>query len=280
MSNPDSGRAPRLPTPLGACDTHMHIYEPGYPIRPGASAPGQSATLARYRAVQRRLGLSRTVIVQPGGYGTDNRCTLAAMAELGDAARGVAIVDPDAPDADIERLAKLGMRGLRYHMMRAAVLPWESLPRMAARVAPFGWHVQLQCESRELSARAAALASLPCDLVIDHIGRFHPPLAPDDRNWRALRRLLDGGRCWVKLSAPYHGSKSGPPRYEDAGALARELIAAAPERMLWASNWPHPSFKSGFPDEADLLDCVADWAPGEAARLKILVANPAKLYGF
>ena len=147
-------------------------------------------------------------------------------------------------------------------------------------MAAHGWHVQLQCESREISEHEAMLAQLPCDLVVDHMGRFDAATAPNDRDWRILLALLERGRCWVKLSGPYYGSKSGPPQYEDKSRLAQELIRAAPERMVWATNWPHPSFSKNYPDEGRLLDLVADWTQDEALRRKILVTNPAALYGF
>jgi len=279
MSHDTPISAPRVPTPPNACDTHMHIYEPGYQLRSEASHPSQPGTLAHYREVQKQLGLTRTVIVAPSGYGADNTCTLEAMAKLGSSARGVAIVDPAAPDAEIDRLTKGGMRGIRYHM-RGGVLTWDTMPRMAARVAAFGWHVQLQCESRELSEHEAIITRLPCDLVIDHMGRFDAATPADDKDWRLLMKLLATGRCWVKLSGPYYGSKSGPPLYADKARIAKELIKAAPERMVWASNWPHPSYKKNFPDEGKLLDTLAEWTQDEALRKKILVTNPAKLYGF
>jgi D-galactarolactone isomerase len=270
---------PRIPTPPNACDTHMHIYEPGYQLRAEASHPSQPGTLAHYREVQKQLGLTRTVIVAPSGYGADNSCTLGAMAKLGDNARGVAIVDPAAPDTELERLTKAGMRGIRYHM-RGGVLTWDTMPRMAARVAPFGLHVQLQCESRELSEHESIIARLPCDLVIDHMGRFDAATPETDKDWRLLLKLLATGRCWIKLSGPYYGSKSGPPLYADKARIAQALIKAAPERMVWASNWPHPSYKKNFPDEGKLLDTIAEWTQDEGLRKKILVTNPAKLYGF
>ena len=279
MSHDTPVSAPRLPTPPSACDTHMHIYEPGYKLRAEASHPSQPGTLAHYREVQKQLGLTRTVIVAPSGYGADNTCTLEAMAKLGSTARGVAIVDPAAPDAELERLTRLGIRGIRYHM-RGGVLTWDTMPRMAARVATFGWHVQLQCESRELGEYEAIITKLPCDLVIDHMGRFDAATPEADKGWRLLMKLLVGGRCWVKLSGPYYGSKSGPPLYADKARIAKALIKAAPERMVWASNWPHPSFKKNFPDEGKLLDTLANWTEDEALRERILVTNPAKLYGF
>jgi D-galactarolactone isomerase len=141
--------------------------------------------------------------------------------------------------------------------------------------------VQLQCESKEIGEHEAMLSKLPCDLVIDHMGRFEAGTSPDAPSWRAMLKLLGSGRCWVKLSGPYYGSKSGPPKYEDKAKIAGALIQAAPERMVWATNWPHPSMKKNYPDEGALLDTVADWTQGdEDLRRRILVDNPAKLYGF
>ena len=270
---------PRVPAPPGACDTHMHIFTPGHAMLPGTNIPVQDGSLSRYRAMQRRLGLTRTVIVQPTAYGFDNTVTLNAMAELGEA-RGVAVVDPTVPEAEIARLSELGMRGLRFHMLPGGALHWDALETMAARVAPFGWHLQFQFDATGFTTHAARLAKLPCDIVIDHIGRFTAPVDLADANVRAMRGLIDGGHCWIKLSAPYHGSRSGPPDYADMRPLARALIGQAPDRMLWASNWPHPSLKQDFPDEAVLLDLLAEWAPDAATREKILVANPARLYRF
>jgi D-galactarolactone isomerase len=248
---------PRVPAPPGACDTHMHIFTPGHAMLPGTNIPVQDGSLSRYRAMQRRLGLTRT----------------------GDA-RGVAVVDPTVPEAEIARLSELGMRGLRFHMLPGGALHWDALETMAARVAPFGWHLQFQFDATGFTTHAARLAKLPCDIVIDHIGRFTAPVDLTDANVRAMRGLIDGGHCWIKLSAPYHGSRSGPPDYADMRPLARALIGQAPDRMLWASNWPHPSLKQDFPDEAVLLDLLAEWAPDAATREKILVANPARLYQF
>ncbi len=273
-----SQRKPRTAVPAGACDTHMHIFDARFPSnRP---TPPRDATVAAYRAWQQRLGLQRVVIVQPTNYGTDNACTLDAMATLGANARGVAVVDPKAPPAEWQRLDALGMRGLRLHMFREGSLTWDDFPAMAARAAEVGWHVQLQLHGEELADREQLLGALPCDLVVDHIGRFTAPVERDRGGWPAFRRLLDRGRCWVKLSAPYHGSKSGPPDYADIGALAQELVAAVPERLLWASNWPHPSVKGEPPDDADLLDLLPGWAPDAAVRARILVDNPARLYRF
>jgi D-galactarolactone isomerase len=274
---------PRLKAPAGATDTHMHFYdtEDRYPVAPTAAFLPPPARVADYQALQERLGLERVVVVQPSAYGTDNRCTMDAVAALGGGARAVVVVDPSVSDAELERLTAAGARGIRFHMLKGGVLPWDILEEMAARVHPFGWHVQLQCNGRELPGRAAMLKGLPGDLVIDHVGRFMDPVPLDHPAFACLLDLLDSGRTWVKLSAPYESSRTGPPAYEDVSALAQALVRAAPERMLWASNWPHPGHTD--PDirrEPLLLDLLIEWAPEEAVRNRILVDNPAALYGF
>jgi D-galactarolactone isomerase len=155
------------------------------------------------------------------------------------------------------------------------------MDEVMARVHPFGWHANLQLDGRELPQWEPAIKRLPGKFVIDHIGKFLEPVAPDAEPFKALLRLVDTGRCWVKLSAPYETSKSGAPRYEDVSLLARALVKHAPERMLWASNWPHPSApKDNMPDDADLIDLLLDWAGDEPTRRRILADNPAALYGF
>ncbi|HZS84523.1 MAG TPA: amidohydrolase family protein [Stellaceae bacterium] len=276
----ESPRPPRLQAPPFACDTHMHIYEKRFPILPDAVPPPE-APVAAYRAVQRRLGIARAVIVQPNAYGKDNRCTLEAIAALGlDTARGIAVIDEATPDAEIEHLTRAGIRGIRFHLMPRGYLGWDVIEALSARVQPFGWHSQIQLDGRSFPEREAVLRRLPGTIVVDHVGRFHDPVPPEHPAFQSLLRLIDTGRFWVKLSAPYESlSREGPPRWGDVGALAKALVAHAPERMLWASNWPHPG-QPTLPDDADLLDLLLDWAPDEATRRRILVDNPAALYGF
>ena len=274
-------KTPRLKAPPGACDTHMHIYEDRFALTPNATFKPPHSPVEAYIEMRRRIGVERTVVVQPAGYGFDNTCTLEAMAAMGPSARGIAVVSPDVTDVELERLTEAGMRGIRYFMLAGGALPWESLETMAARVAGFGWHVQLQLDGRLLPEREALLKRLTGTLVIDHNGKFLEPVPPDHPSFKCLLRLLENGPTWVKLSAPYETSKLGPPLYADVGALAKALARAAPERMVWASNWPHPSVpRDKVPDDADLLDLLLEWAPDERARRKILVDNPASLYGF
>lgn len=269
---------PTLIAPPGACDTHMHVYEPGYGMAPTALLPPPDGRLEDYRLVQERLGLERVVIVQPTTYGDDNRCTLEAIAALGDSARGVAVVGTGAGDEVYENLTARGIRGIRFHMLPGGALPWEDLDVLAGRAADHGWHIQLQLDGRLLPEFEAQIRSWPGELVIDHTGKFLDPVSPDHAAFRCLKGLVAGG-AWVKLSAPYETSKAGPPRFDDVAALARELVRESPDRMLWASNWPHPG-QDPRPDDAILLDTLLHWADDEATRNKILADNPARLYGF
>ncbi len=271
--------APQLQAPPGACDTHMHVYEARFAFAPTATIKPPPAPVSAYRDIQRQLRLERVVVVQPSGYGFDNRCTLEAVAALGASARCVVVPEPDVSDAALERLHAAGARGVRYFMLPSGVLPWDTLEAMAARIAPLGWNINLQLDGRELAQHETMLSRLPCTLVIDHNGKFLDPVGVDHPGFRTLLKLLDGGRCYVKLSAPYETSKTGAPHYADVGVLARALVKSNPERCLWASNWPHPN-QNPQPSSAAMLDLLLEWADNDATRHKILVDNPARLYGF
>jgi D-galactarolactone isomerase len=270
---------PELQTPPGACDTHMHFYNAKFSSAPTALMTPGDAWIDDYKIVQAHLGLQRVVVVQPTAYGLDNSCQIEAMAAFGDRARGVFVVDDQTPEVELERLTRLGGRGVRFHMLPGGAVPWEILERVAARVHEFGWHIQLQLNGRELPEHEAMLKRLPGTLVVDHVGRFTQPVEPDHEAFQVLLRLLDGGRCWVKLSAPYESFGDQPLEYGKVAVEARALVATAPERMLWASNWPHPG-KDWLPDDAEHLDLLLDWVVDEAVRNRILVDNPVDLYGF
>lgn len=263
----------------GACDCHVHIYEPGYALAPTATFTPPDAPLSAYRAVQESLGLRRAVVVQPTGYGFDNACTLAAVAGLGAEARAVVVVPAGVTDAELERLHAVGARGIRFMMLAGGLLSWDVLETLAARVEPLGWHIDLQFDGRDMPQHLERLRRLPGRLVIDHIGKFLGPTTPDDTAFGALRRVLDAGRCWIKLAAPYETSRSGPPTYDDVAPLARVLARNHAERCLWASNWPHPNVMP-TPDNQALHDwalvCMGDMQRAQ----RIFVDNPAALYGF
>jgi D-galactarolactone isomerase len=266
--------------PPGACDTHMHFYDTKIPGAPGTFLPGDFK-VPEYQALQKRLGLERVIVVQPNAYADDNTVTLNAMKEFGKGAKGVAVVKADVKDAELERLTRAGMCAVRIMTLHGGMLGFDVMDKVVARVHPFGWHANVQLDGRELPGYEAQIRRLPGKFVIDHTGKFLEPVSPDSKEFRCLLNLVDTGRCWVKLSAPYETSKTGAPRYEDVSALARALVTKAPERMLWASNWPHPgNRKPAPPDDQALLDLLADWAPDAKTQKKILSDNPAELYGY
>jgi predicted TIM-barrel fold metal-dependent hydrolase len=277
------GRKPRLVTPPKACETHSHIYGPAdkYPRIPGRE-PAFEASVAAYLAMLDRLGFERAVIVQPSLYGTDNRCSLDAMREIGlDRARGVAVTEKDVSRAELQRLHDSGMRGLRFFRLVDDFV-FSDAPAMAKKVADLGWHLQVQDDGDWLEAAVPELAKLPVDIVIDHVGRTPAANGVNDPGFQALLRFMETGKCWMKISAPYLSSLDGPPDYADVGDRVRALVATRPDRLVWAANWPHPHHTGpdDRPEEADTLDPLLDWVPDEKIRNAILADNAAVLYDF
>ena len=265
--------------PSGACDAHVHIFEPEAIAT--LEKPLPPASLEAYLAVRAQLGLSRTVLVQPSAFGFDNAGLLAALERLGDTARGVATISPALGEDELQRMGERGVAGARFHLLKSRHQSWDDLLPVAERIATWGWHVQLQCDGRVLPERLALLRGLPCPLVIDQSGKFLEPVTTDDPAFRALLGLVERGDTYVKLSAPYEVSRAGPPDYTDVAALARALVLAAPERMLWGSNWPHHALPAAQrPSDAAMLELLHNWAPDKDVQRLILVDNPARLYGF
>lgn len=265
--------------PTAACDCHVHIYDDRFALAASATFKPPAATVAQYRAMQRALGLERAVLIQPTGYGLDNACLVDALAQLGDSARGVAVVAADVSDAELARLHRAGVRGVRFMMIPGAggLLPWEALPALASRIAALGWTINLQLDGRDLPQHRDLIDRLPGKVSIDHTGKFLVPVSPRDPAFRALQRVLDRPQRWVKLSAPYETSRSGPPDYDDVSALARALVASHPQCCLWASNWPHPN-RHPVPDDAAMLALLQQWVPDARVRDRILADNAAAAF--
>jgi predicted TIM-barrel fold metal-dependent hydrolase len=279
-----SGTDPaRIKAPANAADCHMHIYDPRFSEpnpRPGRNP--QNATVSDYRLLQKRTGTTRVVVVQPRNYATDNRVTVDALRQLGASARGVAVVHPAITDAELKSFNDAGIRGIRFSLGGAnAVVNWDMVEPLSRRVNELGWHVQFNVGGDDIVAHADLLRRLPSQTVFDHLGHPALPAAIDHPSHTVLRRLLDQGRTWIKLSGAYSNSKVGPPDYPEATRIAQAFIKAVPERLVWGSDWPHPSEQNGtLPDDALLFDLLAVWAPDEATRKRILVDNPENLYGF
>jgi predicted TIM-barrel fold metal-dependent hydrolase len=269
---------PRRQLPAGSVDCHIHVTPPGAPLAPGHGYVPAPCTLADYRAVMAATGIARAVLVQPSIYGTDNRALLAALAAAGPAFRGVAVLPPTLPPATISDLDRRGIRGVRLNLAWPGGLPLADAPALARLIAPSGWHLQVLVPGDRLEALDELLPRLPVPCVVDHLGFVDPRLGPGQPGFRRLLALLERGRCWVKLSAPYRLSRTSFP-YDDVAPYVAALLAANPERLVWGTDWPHVEWPAAMPDDADLADLLAEWVPSEAERRRILVDNPAALYG-
>ena len=263
---------PRTPVPQGACDTHMHIVgsPDQYPFTAVRSLSPPPASWNDYKSISATLGLSRCVIVQPSFYGTDNRCTLDAVAESRGRARAVVVVDGDISTAEITRMNHGGARGVRIQMVSKGGVDFDAIETLAERIAPFGWHLQLYVDAEDLLPLAGRLRALPVPIVFDHMAHVIESNGTGGPGFRVLLDLLSDGRAWVKLSNALF-----PPSAERARILAQ----ANPDRVLWGTDWPHVAYaEDSVPDDGALVDALGRWIPDVAAREKALVANPGRLY--
>jgi D-galactarolactone isomerase len=270
---------PTLKAPADACDCHMHIYDSRFPVAPNATLRPGDAHVADYRLLQQRTGTARNVVVTPSTYGTDNSCTLDAINQIGATARGVAVVDTSVADDELKRLHGLGIRGIRFNLVQAGATTVEMLEPLSRRVNELGWHVQIHMLGDKIVEIEPLLQRLPSPIIFDHLGRIPQPAGIDHPAFAVISRLIDKGRTWVKLSGAYIDTKLGPPAYADTTKVAQAYVKAAPERLVWGSDWPHPTEKEK-PDDAVLFDLLGVWVPGGATRRQILVDNPAAFYGF
>jgi predicted TIM-barrel fold metal-dependent hydrolase len=266
----------------GACDCHMHIYDSRYPVATGATLRPADASVDDYRRVQRLLGTQRVIVVTPSTYGTDNASTTDAIAALGPCARGVAVV-ADVTDDELARLHRAGIRGIRLNLTLPAPVSLDDLPTLAARIAAYGWHVELNLPPEWLPDAAGMLAALSVPMVFDHYGHLLLGKPQAESAFRVIADLVSAGNAWVKLSGPYIESLDGAPHYGDIQPLAARYLNLAPERMLWGSDWPHPSAQArgGQPvDDAAVLRTFIGWCGSSDTAQQVLVRNPQKLYGF
>jgi D-galactarolactone isomerase len=280
-TRPLDGPSPVLKAPPGATDCHIHIYLPGFEAQPGGPAIPELATVDDYRQVQKRLSLERVVVTQPNAYQLDNRVLLKALSEFGtQTARGVAAVTPETSASDLEAWHEAGVRGARIMQLPGGAVQIDQMLEVERVIRPLGWHLMVQFNGRHLDEYVDELRKIEGEYIIDHIGKFMDPVPADDARVDEILRLIDKGNAWFKVCAGYEASVTGGPRYEDIGAIAQRVIAHAPDRILWGSNWPHVGVpRSQYPDDAEQLDVLLHWAK-PAVQKKILVDNPARLYGF
>jgi len=268
---------PKSKAPLHATDCHHHIYDARFPPDPKAALKPAPATVADYRLLQKRIGISRNVVVQPSTYGVDNRCLLDALRQFGDKdTRGIAVVNTSVTDAELKELNQAGVRGIRFNLQQAGATNIEMLATLAKRITPLGWHVQMNVSSEQIVGARSAIEALPCPVVFDHFG--HTTVrGREDPAFAVIVNLLHANKGWLKLSGAYIDCKG--PSYSESVPTARAYIKEAPDRLVWGSDWPYPT-ASEKPDDAVLFDLLSEWAPDANERHRILVENPAKLYGF
>lgn len=295
----DDDREPPVPDrPLlpGSCDSHIHVFaeQASFAYPNGSDFRPDPAPAADYAALRRRIGLDRTVVVQSSAYGFDHACLLDSLGKLDVGAdgkpghaRGVAAVGPAVSEGELRDLAAAGCVATRFQMRDPwRLLDWTETDRLAGRVHDtVGWDVELQMDGRFLHEVEQRLRSWPGRVIVDHVGCFLGPVGDREPGLRALLRLLDADKAWVKLSGPEESSSERPrhgqvPRYRDVERIARQLIRFAPERLVWGSNWPHPNARGTPPDDLWLLDLLGEWTEDEGLRRRILVDNAALLFGF
>ena len=265
--------------PQNACNAHLHIIDPAFPNDGKAAA--QAGTVEDYAGIARRFSLPRAVFVQAKPFGLDNACLLDAIARFGaGSARGIAVLNSTVSDQKLEWLHARGVRGLRFSVWNPenAVVSFDDCLPLARRIQHLGWNVQLHMSSAQLIQHAEVIEQLPCRVVVDHMGRLDPRLGTQDPAYPLLCRWIDQGNTWVKLSGPYLNTASGFP-WEDAAATARAIAEFAPQRVVWGSDFPHVTERQK-PDEACLVELIAQWLPTSQARQLALADNPQELYGF
>ena len=275
---------PGFDVPSGACDCHAHICGPSsiYPYAAERVYTPPEALLPDYSAMLRGLGIERAVLVQPSIYGTDNAAMLDAIRASPFPCRGVAVVPTTISERELEQLHEGGVRGVRFNLIdvadRKSSLPMSDLRRCADKIKPLGWHLELQIHVDEFPDLDSVFAGFPVDTVLGHFGYPRSSVSEESPGFRALLRSIAKGHCWVKLSGAYRLPVAAIAI--ETCRLAKALLGAAPERLLWGSDWPHTNTAASLPDDAELLEQLAVWVPDSEIRRQILVDNPAALYGF
>jgi predicted TIM-barrel fold metal-dependent hydrolase len=279
---------PKVPPPSNACDTHAHVFGPAarFPYADDRSYTPPDAPLAKYLAMLDAVGFDRGVLVQGSAHGRDNSAMLDALARQPDRLRGVAVADEAVSSETLRRWNDLGVRGLRFnHFFRDGQLhyrggvPLAAAQALAPVMAELGWHLQLWIDVKDLPGTIPVLKAIGLPVVIDHMGRTDAREGIRTEGFQSLLRAVGEGWCWAKLSGAHRISQNAPD-YPDARPFHEALVAANPERLVWGGDWPHPRVEGEMPDVGHLFELFQEWTPDTVAQQRILVANPAKLYGF
>jgi predicted TIM-barrel fold metal-dependent hydrolase len=277
-------RAPKRALPPGTIDCHAHIFDrfERYPLAGARKYSPPLCTREAWLALHESLGVARGVQVHGTPYGVDNSITLDFLLGNPGRFRGVAAIRPGISEAELKRLDAGGFVAARLMDQYPNGATTAMLEDIARRVAPYGWHIEINiAKSSDLVELEPRLRACPVPLVFDHLGRIRGGEGVDSPGFAVVRRLLtERDDCWTKISSWYRLSDAGPPRFDDMRPLVQALLATRPDRCVWGTNWPHPGLTQFMPNDADLLDQLESWLPGEAARVPLFAANAAKLYGF
>ena len=273
-------RKPSFQLPPDACDAHCHVFGPGdvFPYAPNRRYTPEDAPKATLKALHDHLGISRAVIVQASCHGSDNRAMLDALAWRPDHYRGVAILDENTPGTDIPIMHRAGVRGARFNFVKhlGGSPDMTVFANILRRIKPLGWHVVLHVDAPDIVALSDMMRGLTLPFVIDHMGRVPAKDGVDQKPLAALLDIAKLDRCWIKVSG---SERIDMPPYDKAIPIARAIVEASPNRVLWGTDFPHPN-STHEADEADLVDLLPKIAPDPAMQKKLLVDNPAKLYGY
>jgi predicted TIM-barrel fold metal-dependent hydrolase len=274
-------RRPKLRVPPNACDCHAHVIGPAdrYPHVAERSYSPQPAPPEEYLAMHDALGIERGVLVQVSVHGTDNRLLLETLRRHPQRLRGVAVVEANVSDEELDTLVRAGVRALRLNVLFGGGVGFDALEPLAKRCAQFGLHLELLVDAASLPELAPRLLRIDVPFVVDHMGYRPTAGGVGDRGFQALLGLLDDARAWVKLAGSYRCSSAGGD-YRDTLPFAHALLARAPERLVWGSDWPHVAVPGRMPNDGELLDLLGEWVPDRALRDAVLVDNPRRLYGF
>ncbi|MDN5515265.1 amidohydrolase family protein [Ectopseudomonas composti] len=279
-------RAPREALPAGACDSHAHLFGPQehYPYQHIRSYTPPEASEASYRRLLHTLGFQRAVLVQPSVYGTDNRLMLDTLARQrpDDAIewRGVAVVNAAITDAELQHMDRLGVRGVRVNLVFPGGVEFSDIEALSRRIAELGWHVQFLLDVSRFEDLAGKLGRLPTPVVIDHMGHLPAHKGTTEPGFAALLKMLDNGKAWVKLTGPNRISAHQRAPYQDVDPLFLALVEANSEHCIFGTDWPHVQLPTPIPNDGELVDELLRLLPSAALRQRILVDNPARLYGF
>jgi 2-pyrone-4,6-dicarboxylate lactonase len=279
-------RRPGFALPRGSVDTHVHVFEPGYALSPGRGYNPPDSTLADLKHLHATLGIERVVLTQPSVYGTDNSAILDAMAALNEAtpdrARAVVALDMAITEEELAALDASGVRGVRLNFDNKGGMPIEvaQIPELAGRIRPFGWHIEFLFPGKNIVELMPVFTALAVPMSIAHFAYQSATAGVAAAGFRALVELVRRGNTWIKISGANRVSATDLPPYDDVKPMARALIEAAPERVMWGTDWPHPNKYLANPNDGDLVDAFGDWVAEEAMRRRIMVDTPAAFYRF